>query len=214
MFPDYKLKAVFDYTKCRSSWYHLYQSTFEVSFDDNGAGILQSINSESTPVLKDVIIGTVAVASSIVKLLVGAFLAEPATEEEILQIETRERIITETYIIRTGKMACNDNSCSYTLPKPDVGDTDIKVPEIEILIKPDKSLKFKAEENNSLATIAKVEVGDTNIKVPEIKPNRPLKDYAEPKNRTSEERIFYREPILSNIQVIIRDNGFIKEAVK
>lgn len=175
LYPDYTRKYIFDYSRYRNFWYQL---SFEAQFDENGAGILQSINIESTPVVKDIISGVVDVASSLIKISAGAFLAAPPAEAELLKVETTERTVTETYFIKIEEMTVKNGAYSLTLPKPVIGDSNIHVPTIEVLIKPNRIFE---QEKNTANVI------------------------------TSKDGIFYREPVLSNIKVIVLNNKSIKE---
>ncbi|RDV16872.1 hypothetical protein DXT99_01800 [Pontibacter diazotrophicus] len=142
--PVYTHKYIFDYSKYRSFWYQL---SFEAQFDEEGAGILQSINIESTPVVKEIISGVVDVASSLIKLGTGTFLTAPPAEAELIKVETIERTLTETYLIKIGDMESEEGGYSLTLPKPVIGDSIFQVPTIEVFIKPNQV--FEKEQNTA-----------------------------------------------------------------
>ncbi|PPK87753.1 hypothetical protein CLV84_0704 [Neolewinella xylanilytica] len=150
---DYQCKYIFDYSRYRSWCYNL---SFEAEFDENGAGILQAINIETTPVVKDVIVGVVNVAVSLAKLGTTAFLVDSPTHEEPLNVEVIEKTFTETYLIKTGDMNEKDGSRSIQLPKPNVGDLNTKIPTIEVFIKPNKIIRQKKKSKN--ICVSKTEV--------------------------------------------------------
>ncbi|QMU30521.1 hypothetical protein [Adhaeribacter radiodurans] len=178
LLPEFNKKCTYDYSKFKSFWY---QTTFTVCYDENGAGLLQSINTESNPILKDVIKGTVDFASSLLKLGIGIPLAAPPVEEQPTEmVETRERTISIVHTIRTAEMLIAPDKSFYykIINSPFNQKNNVKFPDVELIIKPYGMSKV-------------VEWQDQAIK--------------------DSTKIFYRDPVLCNVRVLIRNNSSINE---
>ncbi len=72
---------------------------FDITFDENGNGMISTVNASQTPVTSDIIKGTVSIVGSVIKLATGVFGFGEGEEQPEFQEITTEQNINETRAI-------------------------------------------------------------------------------------------------------------------